>query len=170
MFIVDVQGFQYGANNFICKEIAIINTINGKSDHAILKLPFDKTLFNHRTEKQWNWLTNNLHGLQWDGNWYCNINYENLLSFIENFINNDNNDNDNKEDIVVAVKGAQKKEWLSTLLNREIIDLEEDDYPAFSNLKEIFKSFHCQKHYFNNLSCSLENVYNLYYLCNYCRK
>jgi hypothetical protein len=65
MFIVDVQGFQYGASNFICKEIAIINTINGKSDHAILKLPFDKTLFNHRTEKQWNWLTNNLHGLQW---------------------------------------------------------------------------------------------------------
>jgi hypothetical protein len=151
MFIVDVQGFQYGTSNFICKEIAIINTINGKSDHAMLKLPFDKTLFNHRTEKQWNWLTNNLHGLQWDGNWYCNINYENLLSFIENFININNN-NDNNEDIVVAVKGTQKKEWLSTLLNREI-DLE-DDYPAFSNLKEIFKSIHCQKNYFNNLRCA----------------
>jgi hypothetical protein len=107
MFIVDVQGFQHGTSNFICKEIATINSINGKSDHAMLKLPFDKTLFNHRTEKQWHWLTNNLHGLQW----YCNINYENLLSFIENFINNNNNNNnnDNNEDIVVAVKGAQKK-------------------------------------------------------------
>jgi hypothetical protein len=117
MFIVDVQGFQYGTSNFICKEIAIINTINGKSDHAILKLPFDKTLFNRRIEKQWNWLTNNLHRLQWDGNWYYNINYENLSSFIENFINNNNN-----EDIIVAVEGAQKKEWLSTLLNMEVID------------------------------------------------
>jgi hypothetical protein len=117
MFIVDVQGFHYGTSNFICKEIAIINTINGKSDHAILKLPFDKTLFNRRIEKQWNWLTNNLHRLQWDGNWYCNINYENLSSFIENFINNNNN-----EDIIVAVEGAQKKEWLSTLLNMEVID------------------------------------------------
>jgi hypothetical protein len=158
-----MQGFQYGTSNFICKEIAIINTINGKSYHAILKLPFDKTLFNRRIEKQWNWLTNNLHGLQWDGNWYCNINYENLLSFIENFINNN-------EDIIVAVKDAQKKEWLSTLLNMEVIDLEEDGYPAFSNLKEIFKSFHCQKHYFNNLNYSLENVYNLYNWCNYCKK
>jgi hypothetical protein len=158
-----MQGFQYGTSNFICKEISIINTINGKSYHAILKLPFDKTLFNRRIEKQWNWLTNNLHGLQWDGNWYCNINYENLLSFIENFINNN-------EDIIVAVKDAQKKEWLSTLLNMEVIDLEEDGYPAFSNLKEIFKSFHCQKHYFNNLNYSLENVYNLYNWCNYCKK
>jgi hypothetical protein len=158
-----MQGFQYGTSNFICKEIAIINTINGKSYHAILKLPFDKTLFNRRIEKQWNWLTNNLHGLQWDGNWYCNINYENLLSFIENFINNN-------EDIIVAVKDAQKKEWLSTLLNMEVIDLEEDGYQAFSNLKEIFKSFHCQKHYFNNLNYSLENVYNLYNWCNYCKK
>jgi hypothetical protein len=120
MFIVDVQGFQYGTSSFICKEIALIDTITGNVDHAILKLPFDKTLFNRRIEKQWNWLTNNLHRLQWDGNWYCNINYENLSSFIENFINN--NDNNNNEDIIVAVKDAQKKEWLSTLLNMEVID------------------------------------------------
>jgi hypothetical protein len=169
MFIVDVQGFQYGTSNFICKEIAIINTINGKSDHAMLKLPFDKTLFNHRTEKQWDWLTNNLHGLQWDCDWHCNINFENLTGFIENFINNNKNVTD-YDDIIVAVKGAQKKEWLSNLLKIEVIDLEEDCYPALKNLKEIFKSQHCQKHYFNNLYCSLENVHNLYNWCKYCKK
>jgi hypothetical protein len=97
-----VQGFQYGTSNFICKEIAIINTINGKSDHAILKLPFDKTLFNRRIEKQWNCLTNDLYVIQWDCDWHSNIDFVILIDFIENFINNN-------EDIVVAVKGAQKK-------------------------------------------------------------
>jgi hypothetical protein len=104
-----VQGFQYGTSNFICKEIAIINTINGKSYHAILKLPFDKTLFNRRIEKQWNWLTNDLDGIQWDCDWHSNIDFGNLIDFIENFINNNENVND-YDDIIVAVKGAQKKE------------------------------------------------------------
>jgi hypothetical protein len=152
MFIVDVQGFQYGTSSFICKEIALIDTITGNVDHAILKLPFDK---------QWDWLTHNLHGLQWDCDWHCNINFENLTDFIENFINNNKNVND-YDGIIVAVKGAQKKEWLSNLLKIEVVDLEEDCYPALKNLKEIFKSQHLQKNYFNNLYCSLENVYNLY--------
>jgi hypothetical protein len=142
MFIVDVQGFQYGTSSFICKEIALIDTITGNVDHAILKLSFDKTLFNHRTKKQWDWLTHNLHGLQWDCDWHCNINFENLTDFIENLLTTIKTSTTMMT--LYHVKGAQKKEWLSNLLKIEVVDLEEDCYPALKNLKEIFKSQHLQ--------------------------
>ena len=166
MFIVDVQGFQYGEYTFLCKEISILNTINGNHQHSFIKMPINLRMCDFKTKNLINWSTNHLHGLEFNLENYC-LNYEEISSFLTKFITA----NRTEDDIVVAVKGIEKRKWLNRLLaGYDVIDLNNMEYPTFEHLKTIFKSFHCNKHLLNNLNCTLENVFNLYNWCKYCVK
>nr|CAH7755697.1 unnamed protein product [Callosobruchus chinensis] len=83
MFIIDVQGFNYGSNTFICKEIAIINIKTGvysskAYEMVIIQLP---------------WI-----GMEHHKDHF----YEQLSDFIKNVVKNE----------IVFVKGVDKKVWL----------------------------------------------------------
>lgn len=167
MFIVDVQGFQYGTS-FLCKEITILNTENKNYRHAIVKLPFDLNFCKYQIRNNMKWQINNLHGLEWANNELDNLEYENLGEFLKSFIEEENNAwVTNYSDVTIAVKGSSKLEWLAKLLkNYIIIDLEQKGCMPLDELRNIFKSYHCQKHNNNdicNLNCTLENAFNLYH-------
>lgn len=159
-----MQGYDYEHSlKFICKEITLINTENGFCTHKIINLPFDVTLFSFKMRNHIQWLSDYIHGLDWNlVGADCNfLKYEDLSSFVKSFIT----ENDD-----VAVKGPNKKIWLSNLISNEIIDLTDEGCLPFDELKMIFKSNHCNKHSNNNLNCSLENVNLLYKWYLYCKK
>lgn len=158
MLIVDIQGFDYGRDlmKFTCKEIALINTNSGYYIHRFIDLPLDIQLFSSKLQNHIKWLTNNVHGLEWNmkGDQSKSLNYEDLSSFLKSCI---------LQNDIVAVKGPQKKKWLSALIPNEIIDLTDEGYPPFRELQNTFKSFHCNNHFKNNLNCALENIMSLYF-------
>nr|CAI5852438.1 unnamed protein product [Callosobruchus analis] len=142
MFIIDVQGFSCGST-FICKEIAILNVANGTYVH-----------------KMYGVILRNINGLQWSTCSNEFLNYEQLSEFTKNTV----------KDNVVLVKGLEKKKWLERFISNRIIDLHDEGCPNLEKLKTIFKSYHCNQHFYNDLHCALENVMFLYNWYSYCKK
>lgn len=160
MFIIDFQGFQYGSKHFLCKEIALLHVDNGYVVHRFVNLPVDTMQFNSKIRNHMGWLTRNLHGLILDKCDAEYLPYEALADFIKQQVGLEE----------IAVKGCVKKKWLESFLSNNIVDLFDEGCPALESLKNIFKSFHCQKHIDNSLNCSLENVYFLYHWYIYCKQ
>lgn len=160
MYIIDVQGFNYGSESNMWKEIAIFNTTTERYTHKMIKMPHQLELFNHVSQDHMNWLRDQVHGLEWNSCYGDYLLYEELVDFIKKQVNND----------VILVKGVEKKQWLEKFLYNQIIDLHEEGCPSFDKLKTIFKSYHCNQHYYNTLKCSLENVYFLHFWYVYCKK
>lgn len=153
MYIIDLQGFNYGKDGYIWKEITIFNMMTESYTHKMIKMSHKFELFNHSTQNLLNWLTNNIHGLNWNSYNEDFLLTEELVDFIKREVKDD----------VVLVKGADKKKWLLKFLKNQIIDLFEEGCPNLNKLKSIFKSYHCNQHYHNSLNCSLENVYFIYF-------
>lgn len=174
VFIVDMQGFQYGSQNFLCKEIAILRTENNYTIHKIIKMPYDLSVYNNSFRRHMNWTTKNFHGLQWGTNDDSDDGFndgehaeDNLLpqeeisEFIKSVI---------PMEAIILVKGLQKKNYLNKFIENEIVDVSERNYPPLAALKEFGKSKTCAHHINSEYSCSLENVHNLYFIYKYLNK
>lgn len=160
MFIIDIQGFHFPqTRKFTCKEIAILNTIDGCVIHRFIDTPIGDNVLNYKTLNHINWVRDNIHGLDWMHQ-HPDVNilmHEDISNFINKHVNNNNNTT------LVAVKGAEKKFWLKQFIPNEIIDLQEENCLSLPELKKIFESRHCLKHTFNMISnCAVENVFYLY--------
>lgn len=160
MFIIDIQGFQYGSKNFMCKEISILNVESGLVIHKFVNLPVDALQLNPKIRNHMGWLTRNLHGLSMDVHEKNYLPYEAIADFIKQHVGCEE----------IAVKGLEKKKWLETFLSNHILDLFDEGCPSLESFKNIFKSYHCHQHTDNNFSCTMENVYYLYYWYIYCKK
>lgn len=162
LFIIDVQGFQSGkSNNFLVKEIAIINVENGSSTHRFVVMPTCFILYDSTVQRRFLWNTRNCHGLEWEN--YDSLQYEQLSEFIKNTIKS--------EEATVLVKGLEKKRWLEKIIPNNIEDLHDQNCPALEKLTLFLKSNHCKQHlYSNNLSCALENVHILRSWYIYCKQ
>lgn len=161
MIFIDIQGFQYGTNNFLCKEIAVTNLDSGYYSHRFVRMPIDISHYCGNIRAHMNYVTKNIHGIEWVNE--DDLDYENITDYLNNAIGMSNK---------IYVKGHEKKEWLERLLVAvNVIDLEQEDCPSFEELKSFLKSHHCQLHLNNNnLNCALENVNFLAYWYKYCRK
>ena len=166
MFIIDVQGFQYGKDNFLCREIAILNVDNGVWQHRFITFPLDMSHYNSTVLKHMEWYTEHLHGLEWSHKEWSitTIRYEQITEFIRKCIGC-------YEGEEILVKGLEKKIWLERLLRmNNIIDLHEQGCPAIEDLKLFLRSNHCNQHLYNNSNCALENVYLLWYWYLHCEQ
>ena len=154
MYILDVQGFQYKNNEFICKEIAIINITSGKLFCRQVNMAQPLHWFNNIIIKHIKWTTKNVHGLSWDSVSTNPLPNECISLFVRNIIK--------KKNDKVFVKGLQKKMWLSKIVNNEIIDLLDLGCINLKQLKLDSENFHCKNHqYDNNLNCAKEHVHLL---------
>lgn len=160
MLIIDIQGFQYARDNFLCKEIAFINTENGYSTHRFVKMPTDLSYYTNPINRHMKYVTKNIHGIEWENN--DNLEYEQVSEYLLNCIGTE---------CTLFVKGLEKKQWLQKLLpSVTITDLADEGCPSFGKLKSFLRSNHCESHLCNNtLSCALENVHFLWYWFVNCR-
>lgn len=188
MYVIDAQGFNFGSSDdFICKEICILDTANGSYLHKFVGTPISQiNNFNEKTINHLNFLTNNVHGIYWTdfnrsrckdtnhNNRSCSskeeeeeggdvIYPEELYSFITNNVDPSS---------CVLVINENIKKWLARFMNNNIINYNDDDECCLrlKKLKLILRSHHCIKHTYNNLNCSLENAFHLYYWYSYFKK
>lgn len=85
MFILVTQGFHNGTDDFLCKEITILDTDNNRFSHRIFRLSVYMTNFtNNNFQTGMNYITRNNNGLEWQNE--DNLEYEQLSEYSINFI------------------------------------------------------------------------------------
>lgn len=145
-YIVDFQAYKKPINDFVIKEIAILN-INEEEDTKlyILKPPFEWNLLPTKYKVENKWLENHYLNKKWsDGA----VEYGDLVNILKKL----------SEAKTVYVKGSQKYEWLKKYLNN-VYNLETSNMLNLAELRKlnVFRcnDYTCKKH---NLSCALCNV------------
>ena len=84
--VLDLEGFRCRENNFIVKELAI--TSSDYSDFLIFLPPPSFNSLPKSEQKEYNWLTNNLHRVHWESSDYL---YLNLHQIIQSFVSRNPN-------------------------------------------------------------------------------
>jgi len=145
---VDLQGFLVGGH-FVVKEFAALKEGHVLS-HYIFECPYPWDILSRSERYQAIWLIEN-------------VPYGMAKSLITKAVMGTPATNDN---IVVYVKGHEKREWLKYLLldeTRRIVYVEniEAHYEDIESLNklDVTHTFRCQKHVKN---CALQNVFKIY--------
>lgn len=139
--ILDIQFFKNGQNKFIPKELAAFN--GHRVSHYVFKSPFPFENLPVELRKQNNWLTANLHGLNWTVGFTPFYQFKKIMaSLTEN------------ED-VIFVKGREKAEFIRKFTRRQVLELPE--HPALPDMEP-----KCFNHIRSTCKCALTNVYYLY--------
>lgn len=147
-FVLDIQGFRGPKNQFIVKELALLQ--QGHHYHFILLPPFNFKELPADLKRQSQWLYQNYHGLLWDGGF---TEFRKVKHYLRSVI----------QHTTVYVKGTEKSQWLRALLQNEndveVINVEDIGCPSFKELKQLHpNSVKCLSH---SKCCALQNVYML---------
>lgn len=165
--IVDIQGFQFKTNPFICKELAIKEfDLQKNCCHHIKKFVFNyPVIFEYLRsdiKKQIEFLMHKKHGFHWHSTEETPFlhSYTDFGKIIQSEIID-------KNYFLVMVKGEQKLKWLENFLPTNlisIVNLEKYGCPAINKLKneEISCNFHCSLHCLPGKTCGVENVQLIY--------
>jgi len=154
---VDLQGFLI-RRDFVVKEFAALKEGHVLS-HYIFECPYPWDILSRSERYQAMWLIENHHGIQWDDGI---VPYGMAKNLITKAVMSTPATNDN---IIVYVKGREKREWLRDLLLDEArrvyvenIEAHYEDIKSLNNL-DITHTLRCQKHVKN---CALQNVFKIY--------
>lgn len=146
-FIVDLQGFKRPINEFVLKEISFLE-IDDKNDAEPFTLFFEPpTSWNSLPAKYKasnSWLERNFHGMKWNAG---DIPYEAHQTMISDILRGAR---------TIYVKGLEKKMWLATITDTNIIDMETLDCPSLRNSMK--KNPKCLHHYSVKYNCAHANV------------
>ena len=109
--VVDFEGFRYGKNEVVFKEIGVYGDF---LDSLIFQPPYPIETQTNRVQKQYKWLTTNLHGIPWDSG---TVPYNKVHNFVQSI-------NLRYDDATFYAKGHEKTKWLSSLFQRQFYDLD----------------------------------------------
>lgn len=151
-FLIDLQGFKDDRNEFIIKEIAIMNIKNCEYLHWFVKQPYPINKLSPALIRQANYVSKFYHGIPYN---YGNIPFYVIKKKLKEIISYN----------LVLVKGSEKRDFLQRIFKKaKIEDL--SDIPSLKKLKPRFNNYYCSFHSSNQLclffSCALNNVYNIY--------
>ena len=148
-YIVDMQGFQQPINEFVVKEIAIMDTKSNFYVSHVFEPPCTWESLPPKYKCTNNWLTRNYHNLTWNQGYFP---YNELKHALKSMLHNAS---------CIYVKGSEKKMFLNKLLNNKfyIINVNDVHCPSLKNLSTdvILKC----PHHFNfdsKYQCALKNV------------
>ena len=148
--VIDFEGFRVSNQPFLIKEISVRGL--DFHDTLLLKPPYASSLIPAKTQKVYNWLTKNLHGLTWNSGDY---DYSFLFCFFISLKIRFPN-------IVVYAKGYEKCAYLRCFFIH-VINLETLNCPNANRLNQ-FPYFNCHNHQNNYFPshCAREKA-NLFY-------
>lgn len=135
-------------NEFICKELAVINIKNGLCISKLIKPPCLWTSLNRENQENASWLTKNYHKLKW---YSGNDSYNDLPTIIENLLAHADK---------IYVKCSEKVCWLQKYLHKKknIVNLEDLNCPKLSKINKPINTNDCNLHANN---CAVRNVKGL---------
>lgn len=119
--VIDFEGFRYSNKSFIIKELSVCGA--NFSDTILLKPPKHLSLFSDKERESFDWLTKNLHGINWnDGFYNYPFIHEYFVCLRIRFPN-----------ALVYVKGVQKQIYVSNFINN-VYNLDNLDCPKVDDL------------------------------------
>lgn len=153
--ILDMQGFRDDNQEFIFKEIAILD-ISNVMCHSFLFKPPENSIVSHKsTQSQNHWLTNNHHGLTYESG---HTPYSELQSILQDLT---------LKVSTVYVKGSEKRRHILNICpDINVVNLEETEkslgIPTIKQLRRHFCHRACLWHKDNDSVCAVRNVLNVY--------
>lgn len=155
--IVDFQCFKNNDNEFILKEVCVLEAVSGTLlMHHIVKPPFDRDLLTDEKLRESYWLTKHCHGLNWDqGDIHYNVLEDKLRSCIS-------------KRSTVYVKGDQKKEFVRCTLitdfcTTNVIDVSDSGCGSIKSINNLLSTntVRCRHHKTIDTRCALSNCISL---------
>lgn len=138
MLIIDVQGFM--VPEFALKELSATN--GDESCHYVFKPPFSLKRLSSELRQSVQYLTRYKHGLTWGSGF---VDLDQLALIFEKIT---------KRESVIYCKGAIKADFIRTLTNLKVVDLDTDpNVPKLPVWKPL-----CFFHTLNKCSCTCNNV------------
>lgn len=140
--IIDIQGFKLGKKNFIPKEVATYDS-TGRISHFIFKAPYEYSFLSRRDKRTVDWLTRNHHTIKWTSGFVSLDHFNEILESLTRNVS------------IIYVKGREKAEHISKIINKSVIDLSD----SISNIEK--STPNCTFHTSIQCVCALTNVYKL---------
>jgi len=112
---VDFQAFKNLRNEFILKEVTIIDIDKRRDNHFLIRPPQPYNQLPNKLKKRVDFLTNNIHGLEWDSGM---IGFRNAITLIKGIL---------KDASKIYIKGSERVNYFKKLLSGKencIIDLD----------------------------------------------
>lgn len=147
--IADVQGFQVGTL-FVPKELCVIDADSGwRMSHHIFREPYPMVELTDEQRKSVLWVTNNYHGLSWDGVGHS------LLGDIQDILDTATYNAD-----TILCKGEVKKKFLEKYVGGrcQIIDLG----TTTPSLHSLQLKASCSNHNYESCHCAMTNAFFIY--------
>ena len=148
-----VKGFVVG-ERFVVKEVAVLKN-GGEITHYIFTCPMPWRFLTKKDQSHASWLMAHHHGLRWNNGV---VPYRMAQRLIAEAVSGESDD-----DVLIYVKGLEKRGWLVDILNNdnvivETIDNHFNDIESLENLDST-NTFWCGRH---SNRCALQNVMKLY--------
>lgn len=143
-YVVDIQGFRAMSNEFLIKEFCIAELGTNYVYHGVVKPAIRYARLGGEFKKRVNFVTNHIHGLQWDSGSMSRLQ---ATTLIKNVLKNASR---------VYIKGSERVAFLEKLLDYmvPVIDLDIFDYYDNRALKE--RNIYC--HYGHRLRCAVQKA------------
>lgn len=148
--IVDVKGFKDHANDFIVKEIAIVE--NQRLQSFLIKPPYPLSCLTKSEISGVRWMERNM-GILWDEGYVPYLKYKCYTKIVKLLRNKS-----------IYVKGYEKVLWVQKNCgHNNVFNIEELGCPSFPSLYTMYDQspdvFSCMHH---SKSCALKNVTSLH--------
>jgi len=149
--IIDFQAFVDDHNNYIVKELSVIDLQTYASQHWIFKAPYGCEFLEKETIRTNRWLSKHYHKLDW---WKGDVNYDQLAKILEDI---------NTKYCVIYVKGSKKKALIKEyIFDSLIIDLEEYGCPSLKHITTKRQGAYCFHHNNNReTTCAVYRINGL---------
>lgn len=158
ILIIDIQGFQYKAGQFIPKEMAALCLHTNQHVHYVFQPPYPFSSLTRREKMHYYWLEENYHGgLKWKDGY---IQLSKLTYILQHICEQAAKGHDGKlpKDVLIICKGAMKKTFLQSCLNGNVVVNLDDHHKTFPSLRTSNTPM-CLEHLYNYGHCALANVY-----------
>lgn len=118
--VVDFEAFKDVNNDFIIKELAVVDVVHGLSRVVLFKPPYAKTKLDRKCTRVADWLEENRHGMAWTGGY---VDYAFLVPTITDVC---------APYSTVFTKGVEKVRFLS-VYHPNVKDLTEINAPKYDD-------------------------------------
>ena len=144
--IVDFQAFYNNKNDYIVKELAVLNCKNGETIlHIFFKAPFPFEFLTEKYRRTNNYCSYNLHGIFWT---YGNEPYCNLQKMMDKCLIGYNS---------IICKGVEKCRFLEKYTQLHVLEYDEISTRPLGNENDIF---HCKSHIGKSALSKAKQIFN----------
>jgi hypothetical protein len=143
---IEFQAFRGNNDEFIIKELVILDLLTGVNYSFMFKPPFAFRKLNSKAKTTNRWLTKNFHCISWNEGF---TSYKKIDSIMYHFC---------KEYTTIYTRGLEKRNWIKMYTENSVIDVMIEKYFTFDYDKNCNLAMN-KKH--SDSQCALKNAFKI---------